>query len=257
VSKDVSRPLSDCVRREVIQSGKYEVIDRSNMDKILKEQSFQMTGCTQKDCAVEAGQLLGVGKIIVGTVSMVGRTYYLSLSLINVESGKTEMVEEEKCRCEIDDLIDLSKRVAGKLMKGAVGQSSRPTVTGTQEASQTVSAFEYKPTLPYPTKSKFWAGFWGLFPGFGNYYVGSFGERPWTARTPYRGILYTGIWLGAEAVDHMKTQQNLLSAAIALSFADALMSADAYNEYQAEKFRFGVEVDPGTSTAYCMITHRF
>jgi hypothetical protein len=116
VDKDIARPLSDSVRREIMQSGKYEIIDRSNMDKILKEQSFQMTGCTQKDCAVEAGQLLGVGKIVVGTVSLVGQTYYLSLSIMNVESGKTEKVEEETCRCEIDELINLSKRVAGRLM---------------------------------------------------------------------------------------------------------------------------------------------
>jgi len=116
MDKNIARPLTDSVRREIMQSGKYEIIDRSNMDKILKEQAFQMTGCTAKDCAVEAGQLLGVGKIIVGTVSIVGQTYYLSLSLVNVESGKTEKVEEETCRCEIDELINSSKKVAAKLM---------------------------------------------------------------------------------------------------------------------------------------------
>jgi hypothetical protein len=47
LNKDVARPLSDSIRREIIKSGTYEVIDRNNMDKILGEQAFQMFSCTQ------------------------------------------------------------------------------------------------------------------------------------------------------------------------------------------------------------------
>lgn len=116
VNKSISRPLSESIRRELVSTGKYDVIDRGNMNKILGEQKFQMSGCVQGECIVEAGQLLGVGKIIAGTVSLVGKTYYLSLSLINVETGKIEKVSEDKCKCEVDDLIDSSKRLAKKLM---------------------------------------------------------------------------------------------------------------------------------------------
>jgi hypothetical protein len=116
VDKKISRPLTESIRRELVTSGKYEVIDRGNMNKILGEQAFQMTGCVAGECVVEAGQLLGVGKIITGSVSIVGKTYYLSLSLINVQSGKIEKVSEDKCRCEVDDLIDSSKVLAKKLI---------------------------------------------------------------------------------------------------------------------------------------------
>lgn len=89
-----------------------------------------MTGCTSKECAVEAGQLLGVGKIIVGSVSIVGKTYLLSLSLVNVETGKVELVEDQECKCEVDDLIQLSKQVAGKLMGTSVAEAvTTPAVT--------------------------------------------------------------------------------------------------------------------------------
>jgi len=123
VDKDVVRPLTDSVRREIFKSGKYEVMDRGNMDKVLKEQAFQVTGCTSKECAVEVGQLLGVGKIVVGSVSMAGKTYLLSLSVVNIETGKVEQVEDQECKCEVDDLITLSKQVAVKLMGAAVGKS--------------------------------------------------------------------------------------------------------------------------------------
>jgi opacity protein-like surface antigen len=116
VDKNVSRPLSDSVRRELFQSGKYDVIDRSDMDRLLKEHAIQLNECTQKDCAVKAGKLLGVSKVIVGTVGMVGNTYYISLSLVNVGTGKIEMIEDDACKCEIDELLRSSKRVAGKVM---------------------------------------------------------------------------------------------------------------------------------------------
>ena len=116
IDKEFTKPISDSIRREILKSGQFEVIDRSNMEKILKEQAFQMTGCTNKDCAVEVGQLLGVGKIVVGTLSKMGKMYYLSLSLVNVSSGKTERLEEDSCLCEVEDLIESSKRAARKLM---------------------------------------------------------------------------------------------------------------------------------------------
>ncbi|RPH50952.1 MAG: hypothetical protein EHM85_08565 [Desulfobacteraceae bacterium] len=41
----IARPLADSVIHELSQSDKYEVIDRGNMNKILSEQKFQLSGC--------------------------------------------------------------------------------------------------------------------------------------------------------------------------------------------------------------------
>jgi len=128
VEKDVVRPLTDSVRREIVKSGKYEVMDRGNMDKVLKEQAFQMTGCAKKECAVQAGEMLGVGKIVVGSVSKLGNTYLLSLQLVNIETGKVEGDENKECKCEVDDLIQLSRNVADELMVAAVAPANKETL---------------------------------------------------------------------------------------------------------------------------------
>ncbi|MFH0871486.1 MAG: SUMF1/EgtB/PvdO family nonheme iron enzyme [bacterium] len=136
IEQSLSRPLSDSVRREVVKSGKYKVMERGQMDKILKEQAFQMTGCVAKECAVEAGQLLGAGKVIIGSLGLVGKTYYLSLSQVNVETGETEAVEEEMCKCEADDLIASTKRAARRLMGMAESEAAVTTSgTGTSPAA--------------------------------------------------------------------------------------------------------------------------
>lgn len=116
IDKDISLPLSESIRLEIHKSGKYELVDRGNMDKIFSEQKFQLSGCVSGQCVVEAGQLLGVGKIIAGSVSKLGSTFYLSLSLINAETGKIEAASEDECKCEVDDLIKSSKRLIKRLL---------------------------------------------------------------------------------------------------------------------------------------------
>ena len=60
--------LSNRLRTELFKTDKFDVIERSKVDEILKEQGFQKTGCTNSDCAVEVGQLIGVKVIIVGSI---------------------------------------------------------------------------------------------------------------------------------------------------------------------------------------------
>lgn len=141
VTKGISRPLSESIRREIVMSGRYEVIDRGNMNKILGEQKLQLSGCVSGECIVEAGQLLGVGKIVTGSIGLVGKTYYLSLSVINVETGKIENSSEDKCKCEIDDLIDSSKRLVKRLLGEQVAE---PQVTAMPETKPEVP----KPSVP-------------------------------------------------------------------------------------------------------------
>ncbi|TAN43688.1 MAG: hypothetical protein EPN22_09695 [Nitrospirae bacterium] len=142
VDKKLSRPLTESIRRELVMSGKYDVVDRGNMNKILGEQKFQMSGCVSGQCIVEAGQLLGAGKIISGSVSMIGKTYYLTLSLISVETGKIENVSEDECKCAVDDLLKSSKRLVKKLLGESVPEQQ---TTGTATTpSAPFSKGEYK-----------------------------------------------------------------------------------------------------------------
>jgi len=134
--KGISRPLTDRVIHELSQSDKFDVIDRGNMNKILGEQKFQMSGCVAQECKVEAGQLLGVGKIISGSVGMVGKVYYLTLQLINVKTGKVELSAEDECRCELEELLGSTRRLAKKLL-GEKGEPSAQDINMTRQPAMT------------------------------------------------------------------------------------------------------------------------
>jgi hypothetical protein len=44
VDKDIARQLSDSMRHEIVNSDMFKAMNRANMDRILKEHAFQMTG---------------------------------------------------------------------------------------------------------------------------------------------------------------------------------------------------------------------
>lgn len=90
VPRSTALSVSELIRTELINSGKYTVIERSQMKEILKEQGFQQSGCTEIACAVKIGKLLSARKMLVGSVIKLGTKLIISGRVIDVERGVGE-----------------------------------------------------------------------------------------------------------------------------------------------------------------------
>lgn len=72
VDKGEAAIVSDRLRSEMISTGVFRVMERAQMESILKEQGFQKSGaCDDASCIVEVGQLLGVERMIAGSLGRV------------------------------------------------------------------------------------------------------------------------------------------------------------------------------------------
>lgn len=127
VSKTDASALTDRLRLELFLTGKFVVLEREKMDAILKEQQFQMTGCTSDACAVEVGQLLAVKQMVAGSVSHIGQTYSFTARLIDVEKGN--LISGGKCdlKGDIGDVMTCLSEVAAQLAGNQSTTSSKPT----------------------------------------------------------------------------------------------------------------------------------
>jgi len=65
------RQLSTRLESELVKLGKYNVVERSKIDEILKEQKLQMSGCVE-ECLIDVGEMLGAKQIILGSVGRLG-----------------------------------------------------------------------------------------------------------------------------------------------------------------------------------------
>jgi hypothetical protein len=61
--------LSERLLQAMATSGKFEIIDRANLDAILSEQGFQATTAVNAESAVKLGQLLGPTAMFTGNVT--------------------------------------------------------------------------------------------------------------------------------------------------------------------------------------------
>lgn len=117
VTKSDAASLADRFIEKLIFTGRFRVMERNEMDLILREQGFQQTGaCLDNECLVEIGQLIAVQKIIAATVSKVGGMYSISVKLLDVATGAIEKNVSEDCDCTIEELMTVTmERLAKKL----------------------------------------------------------------------------------------------------------------------------------------------
>ncbi len=68
----VGEGMADMLITELVKSGKYQVIERQALDKIMQEQQLGQTGMITPQSAAKVGQLLGVELAIIGSVTEFG-----------------------------------------------------------------------------------------------------------------------------------------------------------------------------------------
>ena len=107
---------SDLLRNILFERLGSNLLERSAMNEILREQGFQQSGaCDQQACVVEAGQLLGADRMIFGSVGRLGEALLLSVRLVNVATGQIEnnVIITEKT--SIENLQTLFKRAVTRI----------------------------------------------------------------------------------------------------------------------------------------------
>lgn len=66
--------MADMLTTELVKSGKYTVIERQEISKIMEEQNLGMTGRVTEQSAAQIGKLLGVELAVMGSVTEFGHS---------------------------------------------------------------------------------------------------------------------------------------------------------------------------------------
>jgi len=88
ISQQESSALTDRLRSELIEGGFFKVVERGMMEDVMKEQGFQQSGCTSDECIVEVGRMIGVDRMIGGSISKVGDLFSVNAKIVSVETGE-------------------------------------------------------------------------------------------------------------------------------------------------------------------------
>jgi hypothetical protein len=117
-SESEVKTITERLRGELVETGKYNVLERKEMNEILKEQNFQHTGACDDECIVEIGQLLAVKNIVGGTIGKVGKTFSVQLKVVDVATAKITKQVSEDAQCTKEDLLLFHVRNVARKLAG-------------------------------------------------------------------------------------------------------------------------------------------
>ncbi|GEM_PF-1570507 len=119
VKKEVARSVEELLQTDFSKNPMFQLVERSQLDALLKEQELQLSGITSAESATEAGKILNVNKVIFGTISNYDSEYIkylLSLRLVDVEKGSVVAAETIQIRTS-EEIVKAASEITERLSR--------------------------------------------------------------------------------------------------------------------------------------------
>ncbi|MBI4979709.1 MAG: hypothetical protein HZC28_19685 [Spirochaetes bacterium] len=136
-----AKTITDILRSELVSSKQYLLVEREKVDKIMSEQGFQNSGCTESECAAKVGKLLNIQKMLFGTVSKLGTKYYVIANMISVETAAVER-SVKKSIDTFDGVEQACKEMSAELIGGSAtgtAEKNAPESTDSKPQGKTIA----------------------------------------------------------------------------------------------------------------------
>ena len=69
IDGNIGTNVADLVSSRLFETGQFDIIDRSNLNKMLNEQSLNLSGAVDSDTAIKVGKLIGASALITGSAN--------------------------------------------------------------------------------------------------------------------------------------------------------------------------------------------
>lgn len=87
--------VREIISSTIVNTGKYSIVERSLLEKIMDEQKFSNSGAVDDMQATEIGKLAGANKVVLSVVTLTGGRNMLSIKIIDV---MTATIERQKVK---------------------------------------------------------------------------------------------------------------------------------------------------------------
>lgn len=93
-AEKIATAAADRFSVELLKSGVFDVFERQQVDKILQEQGFSMTGVTEDETRRRIGRLANVEALVIGDISQYAGMFNstdvaLGIKIVDIETGAT------------------------------------------------------------------------------------------------------------------------------------------------------------------------
>ncbi|HEC60962.1 MAG TPA: hypothetical protein ENI27_01770 [bacterium] len=122
LSKSDAQSLTILFEASLQNTGAFTLIEQVEAVNILEAQEYSLSVCVDELCAIEIGRLLSADQIVLGTVGKVVNLYYMTVKLIDVQTGQKLIAKKEQDE-SLSELVRKFDSVA-RLLAGEEGAGS-------------------------------------------------------------------------------------------------------------------------------------
>ena len=95
-SRNTSEYIISELEYNLVNFGKFRIVDRRQLDQIRNEQNFQLSGDVSDDSAISIGNMLGANIVITGEISGSGSSQRLIVKALDVKTAQIITMARER-----------------------------------------------------------------------------------------------------------------------------------------------------------------
>ena len=117
VSSEEAEAITELFISELVATGKVNVVDRANFDKIIKEMKFQSSDWSNSEKTAALGNAVNANMVVRGQIMKLGSKMYLSSTIIDVKTANVLSSAREQFN-SLDDIFGLLTTFTTKTVEG-------------------------------------------------------------------------------------------------------------------------------------------
>lgn len=107
--------VSETFTSALVNSSAFKIIERAQLDKVIKEMEFSQTGFIETSNAVEVGKMLHADAIITGSVALLGKKIQLNARIIDIESAYVISAETRTTDYRLENVSKIAREIVSSL----------------------------------------------------------------------------------------------------------------------------------------------
>lgn len=109
-SANIREIITDKLVTALVQLRRFRVAERGAVDKVIREQDFQMSDLVDQNDAVKVGEMAGADAIVIGSLKENAGAYVIGVRVVDVTSGET--IAATDCRAKNTESVSLDDAAA-------------------------------------------------------------------------------------------------------------------------------------------------
>lgn len=122
-----------------------KIVERGDLQRILKEQSFGQSAYVEAESAPRVGKMLGAKYAVLGSYQRIGSQILVNVKVVDTETGAIATGTLTQVKGEYSDLFALQEQLAERLMQKlhlGISQSNAPQSKPTIDTTRSTPAHE-------------------------------------------------------------------------------------------------------------------